>query len=154
MPNLERQAVMDWISVCEPAVSHTCITLIRALEDAPDNRAALVALGDALDHHAATGAGLAGLLQSGEPLQDLQAVMTQLGPARLLRLLHWIAQEDKPDRSEILRMLLGGTDATATSLRATVHALHRMTLLSRIFDETRLEVLLVASKAAREDSSA
>ena len=154
MPDLDRRAVMDWIAVCEPAVAQSCAAPIRAVEDADEIHAALVALGQALDHPAMSGARLAACLQAGEPGKDLQAVLTQLGPARLLRLLRWLGAEGDPDRAEALRALLDGAYGPAAALRAAFQALHRQELLNRIFEEPRLTLLLAATKTAREGADA
>jgi hypothetical protein len=154
MPDLERHAVMDWVTVCEPAIAYGCAAPIRAVEDEDDIHVALMALGDALDRHAASGAGLLVCLRVGETGRDMQAVLTQLGPARLLRLLHWLSSNGEPDRAEVLRTLLGDTYGSAAVLRATLQTLHRQALLARIFDEPRLRALLAACMAAREELSA
>ena len=150
MPDLERHAVMDWIAVCEPAIAHSCAIPIRAVEDKEEIHTALVALGRALDHEAMSGARLSACLKTGEPGKDLQAVLTQLGPARLLRLLRWLGAEGDPDRAEALRALLDGAYGPAAALRAAFQALHRQELLKRIFEEPRLTLLLAATKTARE----
>ena len=153
MPNLEKQAVMDWLGACEPAIAHVCKTPVRAVEDDTDIHAALVALGETLDDHASSGANLSSSLQAGEPGQDLLAILTQLGPARLIRLFHWLSSDDAPDRQETLRALLDDAYGSATTLRATLQALHRQALLASIFDESRLQALLLASRTAREETS-
>ena len=154
MPSLEKQAVMDWVAACEPAIAGASAAPIREMEDNADIHAALEALGEALDRHAAAGTGLSSCLQAGEPGQDLLAILTQLGPARLLRLFHWLSSGDAPDRQEALRSLLDDAYGSAATLRAMVHALHRQALLASIFDESRLQALLLASRAAREEVGA
>ncbi len=154
MPNLEKLSVMDWVGACEPAIAHVCKTPVHVMEDDTEIHAALVALGEALDDHASSGANLSASLQAGEPGKDLLAILTQLGPARLLRLFHWLSSGDAPDRQEALRSLLDDAYGSAATLRAMVHALHRQALLASIFDESRLQALLLASRAAREEVGA
>ena len=154
MPDLERHAVMDWIAVCEPAIAHSCAIPIRTVEDKKEIHTALVALGRALDHEAMSGAWLSACLQTGEPGKDLQAVLTQLGPARLLRLLRWLDADADPNRTDVLRALLDGSYGSAAALQAAFQALHRQELLGRIFEEPRLALLLAATKTAREGADA
>ena len=152
MPDLERHAVMDWIAVCAPAIAHSCAIPIRAVEEKEKIHTALVELGRALDHEAISGARLSACLQTGEPGKDLQAVLTQLGPARLLRLLRWLDAD--PNRTGVLRALLDGSYGSAAALQAAFQALHRQELLGRIFEEPRLALLLAATKTAREGADA
>jgi hypothetical protein len=154
MPDLERLAVMDWIAVCEPAIAHSKPPPIRAVEEEADTHAALIALGRALDLQAGSGAKLAPCLQTGLPGQDLMAVLTQIGPARLLRLLDWLGTGDDPDRTVALRGLLAGDYAPASALQATFQALHRQELLNRMFSESRLALLLAATTAAQKGADA
>ena len=148
MPTLEAASVLDWLTACEPAAVRASITAIQPIEEDDDNRDGLAALGQALDRFGGAERTLSSCLASGEPGQDLHAVLIQLGAARLLRLIRWLSDEAGPDGVRVLTALLAGSYGTADPLHATLQALHRQALLARIFDEGRLRILLVAAKDA------
>ena len=149
MPDLARDAVMDWITVQVPNLPAFCPAPIRAVEDEPDIHAALQALGRACDHEALSGRPLADCLGGGTPAEDLSAVLLQLGPARLLRLLDWLGASADAERAAILRALLNGQTDAARALWTAVAALHRHELLARMFRDDRLAKLLAATTTAR-----
>jgi hypothetical protein len=152
MPALETASVLDWLTACEPATARAPITPIRPIEEGDDSRDGLAALGAALDRFDGAQRTLSACLASGEPGQDLRALLIQLGAARLLRLLRWLSTEAGPDGERVLMALLDGTYGTADPIRATLQALHRQALLARIFDEARLRILLVAAKDAQQEA--
>ena len=151
MPTLETASVLDWLTACEPATARASIIAIRPIEEDSGSREGLVALGEALDRFDGAQRMLSACLASGEPGQDLRAVLIQLGAARLLRLIRWLSDEAGPDGERVLAALLDDAYGTADPLRATLQALHRQALLARIFDEARLRILLVAAKDAQQE---
>ena len=151
MPALETASVLDWLTACEPASARALITAIQPVEEDEDNRSGLAALGEVLDRFDGTQRTLSACLASGEPGQDLRAILIQLGAARLLRLIQWLSEEAGPDGERTLTALLDGAYGPADPIRTTLQVLHRQALLARIFDEARLRILLVAAKDAHPE---
>ena len=143
MPDLDRVPVLDWVSACAPEVTTWCPAPVRSIEEDREILAALVDLGHALDIPRQ-------LFEHGNAAGDLHAVLLQLGPARLLRLLGWLGNEGDEERAAVLAALLGGVHGDAVHLKAIFQALHRRELLGRIFDETRLQLLLAATRTTHE----
>ena len=85
------------------------------------------------------------MLAPAAPQEDFRAVLAQLGAARLLRLLHWLAESDEPRR---IAVLISGDDATGAALRAAIAAVTRPALLRRIFAAERIAALDAASAGA------
>jgi hypothetical protein len=81
---------------------------------------------------------------------DLHVVMAQLGAARLMRLLHWLAEIDLPDCPSVISALVGGDDATGHALRAAIAAVTQRALLRRIFAPDRIAALHAACETALE----
>lgn len=154
MPDLDRPPVLDWVAACAPELIAWCSEPVRAIEDEEGVRLALVALGQVFDLPALQDDGLRAVIGAGDAGRDLHAVLLQLGPARLMRLLRWLGAEGGPERAGILEDLLDGTHGSAQGLRTALAALHRRELLDRIFDEDRLQLLLAATNAAREGEDA
>ena len=152
MPALDTASVLDWLTACEPAAARAPITPIRPIEEIDESRDGLAALGEALDRFDGAERALSASLGSGEPGQDLRAVLIQLGAARLLRLMRWLSGEAGPDGERVLTALLDGGYGDPDPIRAALQALHRQALLARIFDEARLRILLVAAKDAQQEA--
>jgi len=150
VPNLARHAIVDWISTFGPAATLRCTVPFTPTEEEPGVQVSLEHLGQAFDDTDGPAVDLTTVLDRGEPGRDLLAIMTQLGTARLVRLLHWLGNEDKPDRGQVLSDLLGGKYGPTPLLREAIRALHRQELLHRIFDEQRLELLLASTRLANE----
>ena len=146
MPYLDRTTATDWLRACGPVEAADWMAAVRAVEAAEEAPEALTALGLALDGAAAAGP-LVPVLADG-PGRDLCAVLGQLGPTRMLRLLHWLAGEEARDGPEVLKTLLAGGYGPADAVRAVFHTLHRRELLTRMFDPARVEALVRAATAA------
>lgn len=153
MPDLNRIPVMDWVAACAPGLFTWCAEPVRAIEDQEDVRVALADLGSNLDAPCFEGDGLRVAMDGTDATRDLRTVLTQLGPARLLRLLRWLGTEGGPERAAVLQMLLEGSHPDAMAVRAALEALNRRELLDRIFDKERLQQLLVATKTAHEGAA-
>ena len=76
--------------------------------------------------------------------------MAQLGAARLMRLLHWLAEIDLPGCNAVISALVGGDDATGHALRAAIAAVTRRALLRRIFAPDRIAALQAACEIPLE----
>ena len=152
MPNLEQYAVTEWLTALRPAAAaKEWPPPIRAIETEADNPERLQTLGSILDQLARGELEiLATTLREAPFRDDLHAVMAQLGAARLMRLLHWLAEIDLPDCHSVISALVGGDDAASHALRAAVAAVTRRALLRRIFAPDRIAALHAACETARE----
>ena len=146
MPNLEQHAVAEWLTALNPTAASAWPPPFRMVETAADNPQRLQALGSRLDHLAPGELTILPGALSQPPLRDeLRAVLAQLGAARLLRLLHWLAESDSP---AAIAVLISGDDATGAALRAAIAAVTRPALLRRIFAAERIAALDAASAGA------
>ena len=150
MPELDRTPVMDWVAACQPGLLAWTPEPMRNIEDDEAVRLALVELGLSLDAPVFEGDGLQAATSGTDAPRDLRTVLTQLGPARLLRLVCWLASEGSTARAAVLHLLLDGPHPDATALRSALDVLNRRELLARIFSEERLQQLLAATKTATE----
>ena len=83
---------------------------------------------------------------------ELQAILIQLDPARLLAVLHKLATIDLPARREVLETLLApNPSGSGQALRATLQALHRQELLARIFHLDRVQALRRACRPLAQE---
>ena len=149
MPELDRHSVLDWIEACQPGLLSGNAGALRPIEEDEEVRSSLETLGRALDVAEAC-QGMSAAMGRGEAPRDFRAVMAQLGPARLLRLVCWLAAEGSPERAGVLHLLFGGPHPDAAALRDALEVLHRRELLTRLFSELRLQQLLVATKTSTE----
>ncbi len=154
MPDLTRAAVTAWLERQSPAsIGMLGTNAVRPIEDDAVTRNALAGFGEALDHALDQDAGHLGqALQEPDAKDRFRTVLTQLGPARLLRVLHWLSFSNLPGSDAILTGLLqddGG--APARSLRETLHELNRRELLDRIFGQPRLQTLLTACSTHQQE---
>ena len=151
MPNLEQRAVTEWLTVLRPAVATEWPPPIRAIETQADNAERLQALGAILDELVPAQLQGLSIALSKSPLRDeLCAVMAQLGAARLMRLLHWLAEIDLPDCAAVISTLIGSDDGNGEALRAAVAAVTSRALLRRIFAPDRVAALHAAFQIALE----
>ena len=152
MPNLEQHAVIEWLTALRPAAAMSeWPPPIRAIETETDNSERLQTFGSILDQLARRELEIASTTLREAPFRDdLHAVMAQLGAARLMRLLHWLAEIDLPDCPSVISALVGGDDATGHALRAAIAAVTRRALLRRIFAPDRIAALHAACETAFE----
>jgi len=128
MPSMER----------EPALPRPTSTM----EDAA-RRGAIGRLGHVLDDALARApVRLSATLRSDPVRTELQTILTQFDPARLLPVLHRLATAGLPDQHEVLEALLAADPSgSGHALRATLQAQHRQELLARIFHPDRVQAL-------------
>jgi hypothetical protein len=150
MPNLDRPAVTGWLASAHPAPPLAAQPPIRAVEEHSAVEKSLAALGRALD----TTAGdhlpeLSHALRADPIRAEMQAILAQLGAARLLRILHWLAETDLPEgRAVLAELLRDDGDGSGAALRSAVQSLTRRARLAQIFDPDRLARLTAACEAA------
>ena len=151
MPNLEQHPVTEWLTELRPAASREWPPAVRAVETESDNPERLKAFGSLLDQLAKGDLqDLSAALREAPLRDDLRALMAQLGAARLMRLLHWLAEIDLPDCDAVISTLVGGDDPNGHALRAAIAAVTRRALLRRIFAPDRAAALHAACEAALE----
>jgi hypothetical protein len=151
MPNLEQHAVTEWLMALRPATADEWPPPIRSIETEADNAERLQALGSILDGLIPEEVrDLSTALRQAPLRDDLSAVMAQLGAARLMRLLHWLAEIDLPDCPAVISALVGADDGNGDALRAAIAAFTRRALLRRIFAPDRIAALHAACETALE----
>ena len=152
MPDLERQAVLDWLRLAEPATTSLGAGLVRPIEVAETVEPLLVGLGPQLDSYSAPPSAVSLLAAGG--LAPLREVLAQLGIARLLRLLTWLDAAGTTPESGLPDALLRDDSTEAgLALRATLATLHRQTLLDRLFAPERLEHLTALLDEIRQEAA-
>jgi hypothetical protein len=152
MPNLEHTAVTAWLTELRPdAASSEWPPAIRPVETQallPDH---LAALGVALDDLAKTDPRVLRDALCRSPLRDeVRAVLAQLGAARTLRLLHWLAEVDLPDCHAVIGALVEEDGAEARCIRAAVAAVTQKATVRRIFAPERIAALAIACNTLKE----
>ena len=143
MPNLEHAAVAGWLAELRPdSEAAAWPPALRPVETEAGVPASLEALGLTLGELEAGGLpSLSGVLRSAPLRGEMQAVMAQLGAARTLRLLHWMAEADLPDCHGVIAALMQDDTLAARSLRATVGAVTRQATVRRMFAPERVAAL-------------
>ena len=154
MPNLEQTAVTAWLTELRPdAALSEWPPAIRPVETQAALPERLIALGAALDDLAkADPRALTDALCRG-PLRDaMRAVLAQLGAARTLRMLHWLAEADLPDCHAVIAALVEADGPEARSIRAAVAAVTQKATVRRIFAPERIAALAIACNTLKEDA--
>lgn len=150
MPNLDRFSVTEWLTSAHPIPALAAHPPIRAVEDHPAVEQSLTELGAALDTLAAANVKeLAAALRTDPTQAEMRSILAQLGAARLLRILHWLAEIELPEARAVLSALLeAGEDSAGAALRSAVEALIRSARLAQIFDPKRIAELAAACETA------
>ena len=74
---------------------------------------------------------------------NLRAALTQVGPARRMRILAWLLEEGLPEQDALMAAATAaGPDGDF--IRGELQALHRRALLANIFGPERIRSLLAA----------
>ena len=155
MPNLEQHAVTGWLTELRPsAAANEWPPPVRAIETEADNPERLQALGSLLDQLAQRDLEELSNALRGVPLRDnMRSVLVQLGAARLMRLLHSLAEIEIPDCHAVISTLAASDDATGHALRAAITAVTRRALLRRIFAPDRIAALRIACQIALDETA-
>ncbi|USQ74273.1 hypothetical protein NF552_24155 (plasmid) [Roseomonas mucosa] len=155
MPDLSKATVTSWLQDREPLVAARWKGAVRPVEEEPEVRASLAELGDTLDQSFNYDADELSVALREEPVQDnFRRVLVQLGPARLLRLLHWLSFSGLPGGGQVLGGLLrDDPSGSGQALRGFVEELHRQELLARIFSRGRLQALLAACQGQQGEAA-
>jgi hypothetical protein len=121
---------------------------VQRAEANPNVETALVALGLALEEASNHDpVNFKTRLQTEPAKSAFLAVLSQLGHARLIRLLDWLSEPGRPDRRVLLTALFAA-DAPdpAQAVRSAIHMLARQILIRRLMHRDRLETLLACCK--------
>lgn len=155
MPNLEQADATAWLSEWRPDPANTLWPPpVRPIETEGDLPSRLAQLGRALDAAADTERdALASSLLDRPLCPDLSAVLAQLGAARTLRILHWLAERDIPDCHRIIGGLLHDDRPAGCALRAAVQAVLRRATLDRMFAPERIAALQTACETTLREAA-
>ena len=151
MPDFSPGALKSWLTRREPDLSSRLPEALQRLQADPCVEAALLAFGLALDETRRNSPnGLFELLNRDPGRTAFRAVLEQLGDARMVLLLDWLAAPNHPKRHRLLTaLLIPDTGDPAPLILATLRDLHRHALILRMFGEERIHALLSVSELLR-----
>ncbi|MBN9563410.1 MAG: hypothetical protein J0H14_22195 [Alphaproteobacteria bacterium] len=154
MPNLDTIAAQDWLRALHPGhVPPDWPPPIRAIEEPAVHARALVDLGDDLDQLASRADGsLHARLADPATLDELRTLLCQMGAARLLALMHFLAENAEPGSAPLPVVLSRAETAEALALRSALRALSRRFTLQRMFSPERLSALRTAIADANKEA--
>ena len=150
MPNFEEGSVTHWLEEIRPvSVTRDWPPAVRPIETVRDAPQLLTHLGELLGEIcAADPSALSEALRSDPLRRCLQTVLAQLGAARALRLVHWLAEQEIPETHFVVAGLTAGDRAEAEALRDTIMHVLRRSTLRRIFAPDRVIALQGAATTA------
>ena len=146
MPDLSKPTVLKWLGDQDTGIASLWGGPTRPIEDDADVRSALGEMGAELDRSLNRDASkLSAALLERLTVGSLRRILVQLGPARLLRVLHWLSAAGLPEAEKVLGGLLQDEPTgVGRMLREAIQEMHRQELLARLFSRGRLEALLAA----------
>jgi hypothetical protein len=155
MPNLEQRAVINWLTEVRPiTAAEEWPPTIRPIEAVADAPQAFEELGQTLDKLSKDNLEVLSLaIRTTQLRYDLRAVIARVGAARLLRLLHWLVEQEVPACKAVVTALVEGDTAEARALRASIAALTRRAQLRRLFAPERIAALQAASETALKETA-
>jgi hypothetical protein len=154
MPNLGMPDVRNWFSaVHRPLAPSDWPPTIRAIEERDGHPRLLGELGAMLDEATSRDPEYvsAVLLEDTGP-ERLRGIVSQLGMARLLRVLHWALETDLPNVHDLVPHLLTGEDLDVRALRSALAALNCRITLGRMFSPSRIAALDAACAVAEKEA--
>ena len=147
MPDLGSAAVADWIAAA--GSSDLALLSQKQKADPPGIAAAAVALGDALEAVTQPYAeALDTALETTDLAGDLSEVMARFGPARRLRMLHWLTEAGCEDTHKSVSRVTDPATTSGAALQQWLAALLQRELLDQLFSKDRLETLRIACERA------
>ena len=154
MPNLDTITAQDWLRALHPGhVPPDWPPPIRAIEEPTVHARALVDLGCDLDQLTSRADGsLHALLADHDALDELRTLLCQVGAARLLALMHFLAENAEPGSAPLPVVLSRAETAEALALRSALRALSRRFTLQRMFSPERLSALRTAIADANKEA--
>jgi len=152
MPNLERTAVTTWLTELRPDMASVeWPTAVRPVEEVQAVAAQLSTLGETFDRLAQEDLQVLAQALRENPLRDdLTAVLAQLGAARVLRVMHWLAETGMPDVHNVMGALMQANSRPARTLRATIDAVTHRALVRRMFAPERITAVEAACETLKE----
>jgi hypothetical protein len=150
MLNLEEPAVTAWLAAIHPArQTADWPPAVRPIETQTGAPQLLAEIGHVLGGLNDTAVdALTTDLRTGEGATDLRDILAQTGAARLLRILHWLAELSIADTHLVVAALTEGDGPEARALRAAINAVTRRALIARIFAPDRIAVLQTITERA------
>lgn len=155
MPNLQQNAVTDWLVASHPARSQNewppSVRPIETQDEAPELLGGLGSLlsqfgDDQLQE-------LSRVLRTQALTNPLRETLAQLGAARLFRLLHWLGEREVPDSHLVVAVLVEGNSDEARALRSAITTFTRRALLTGLFAPDRLAALQAAAETALKEAA-
>ncbi len=147
MPNLDAEAVAEWLTARDPdaaAAWHPPVPL-------PESTTSLLRqLGLALDVAQSRDPNALGQQLRGKPLREqMPTLLAYVDRSTRMRLLAWLGEPPMPRPDLVIRAFLGDDSTPAANvLRSEVQQVCCAALLSRIFDHGRATQLLDACRQA------
>ncbi len=154
MPNLDVEAVAEWLAERDPDAATTWLSPPRSL---PENVAPLLRqFGAALDAAQEREPEVLSRQLRDKPLcEKLRTLLAHLDRPTRMRLLTWLGEPPMPERDLVVRACLAREKtAEGSVLRQELQLVCRQSLMSRIFDRDRLSQLLDACREAGQAGEA
>jgi hypothetical protein len=155
MPDLVTSQTDSWLDPSQLDLLSELPEAARRAELDPTIESAVVALGVALDDAAEFDTqGLARRIRTDPARTLFQSVLAQLGSERLLRMLDWLTEPDKPIRHGILVALFTPEAGDASdAIRRAVRVASKRALVNRMTAEIRLCFLAFCAMERHRDKS-
>lgn len=156
MPDLSTDAIHQWIDAhWQCARDINSAQSFRENERNPRVEQALAALGQVLEEAGERNQpALRTALIEDAGRDGLRRVLAQLGPGRMVRILHWLSYLGSSDADAVLTTLFDSSDdINVIALREALKVLHRRELLGRLFGEDRVEALLSACRLVQKEAA-
>ncbi|CAN2536427.1 hypothetical+protein [Methylocapsa aurea] len=153
MPDLVATQTGGWLDSSQLDLMSELPDAVRRAELDPTIDSAVVALGVALDDAASLDPpGLARCIRTDPARTLFQSVLAQLGSQRLLRMLDWLTEPDKPNRQVILGALFAPEAGDSPdAIRRATRFVSRHALLRRITAHIRIRSLALCAMERHRD---
>jgi hypothetical protein len=148
MPNLDAEAVAEWLTERDPDAATAWLPPMTSLRE--DTASLLRQLGGALDAaQAHEPEALSRQLQEKPQSERLSTVLVHIDRPTRMRLLSWLGEPPMPRPDLVIRTCLGDDSAPAGGvLRREMRQICCTALLSRVFEHGRVMQLLDACRQA------
>jgi hypothetical protein len=156
MPDLSTRSIGSWLDHEELGAWNELPDAARRAELDPNIETAIVALGVALDEaYSLDPKSLSKRLRTDPARTTFQSILAQLGSARLLRLLDWMTEPNKPYREALLAGLFTPKAGDASeAIQKAVQFASRRALLARITADVRMSSLVICAIEHKQDRAA
>jgi hypothetical protein len=149
MLDLNEAAVVNWFTpIRPPSRQNSWPPAARQIERADRTKPLLEELGVVLSElERDSPASIPEAVLAPSVRQDLQTILAQLGAARLLRIVEWLALSQS-QASPIITALAHGQTASARAISSSLRALTARAALTRMFSPDRTAALKTSLEAA------